>query len=112
MEYGIIKKEFGQLLSGAIASIGHYEGKLSPIVEAEFAELIAVSRHTINRYKRGHLPPEKEAVKVMAEECMKRGYLTGRWLAKFLRAGSYPQAAAVLEDYLHTERAATASIKR
>lgn len=112
MEYGIINKEFGQLLSGAIASIAHYEGKLSPIVEAEFGELIAVSRHTINRYKRGHLPPEKEAVKIMAEECMKRGYLTGRWLAKFLRFGSYPQAAAVVDKYLDAERAAFASMQR
>jgi len=87
---------FGRLLSGAINSIATYEGKTAPIVEEELGALVIVAGKTIQRYKAGHLPPEHETVKVLAEAAIRRGFLGREWLQRFLHAARYPFADKLL----------------
>lgn len=83
---------FGRLLSGAINSIATYEGKTAPVVEEELGLQLGVAGKTVQRYKAGYLPPDQEAVRVLAEALMGRGYLGREWLQRFLHAARYPFA--------------------
>jgi hypothetical protein len=92
---------FGNLLKGAISGIANYEGKTAPIVEEELGTLIGVSGKTIQRYKTGYLPPferDNDAVRVLAEAAVRRGFLGREWLERFLHAARYPAAEKLLDE--------------
>lgn len=89
--------EFGRLLSGAINSIAQYEGKTAAAVQDELGERIGLSGATIERYKRGHLPPEPNTVRMLAEAGVRRGYLNRRWLSRFLSLAQYPSPVILLD---------------
>jgi len=92
---------FGNLLKGAISGIANYEGKTAPVIEEELGALIGVSGKTIQRYKTGYLPPfdrENDAVRVLAEAAVRRGFLGREWLERFLHAARYPAAEKLLDD--------------
>ena len=90
--------EFGRLLTGAINSIATYEGKTAPMVEQELGQHIGLSGASIQRYKRGHVPPEARTAKLLAQATVKRGYLDRRWLSRFLHAAAYPALDALLDE--------------
>lgn len=90
--------DFGRLLSGAINSIAMYEGRNAAAVEISLGEKIGLSGAAIQRYKRGHLPPEPNTVRMLAEAAVKRGYLNRRWLARFLTLAQYPSPGALLDE--------------
>ncbi|MFP4436516.1 MAG: NB-ARC domain-containing protein, partial [Chloroflexaceae bacterium] len=92
---------FGNLLKGAINGIANYEGKTAPIIEEELGTLIGVSGKTIQRYKTGYLPPfdrDNDALRVLAEAAIRRGFLGRAWLERFLHAARYPAAEKLLEE--------------
>jgi hypothetical protein len=92
---------FGNLLKGAINGIANYEDKTAPIIEEELGALIGVSGKTIQRYKSGHLPPverDNDAVRILAEAAVRRGFLGRAWLERFLRAARYPAAEKLLDE--------------
>lgn len=92
---------FGKLLKGAINGIANYEGKTAPIIEDELGAMIGVSGKAIQRYKTGYLPPfdrEHDAVRVLAEAAVRRGFLGREWLQRFLHAARYPAAEKLLDD--------------
>jgi tetratricopeptide (TPR) repeat protein len=92
---------FGKLLKGAINGIANYEGKTAPVIEEEVGELIGVSGKTIQRYKTGYLPPfdrDNDAVRVLAEAAVRRGFLGREWLERFLHAARYPAAEKLLNE--------------
>lgn len=92
---------FGKLLKGAINGIANYEGKTAPIVEEELGALIGISGKTIQRYKTGYLPPfdrDNDAVRVLAEAAVRRGFLGREWLERFLHAARYPAAEKLLDE--------------
>jgi hypothetical protein len=92
---------FGNLLKGAINGIANYEGKTAPIIEEELGELIGVSGKTIQRYKTGYLPPfdrDNDAVRVLADAAVRRGFLGREWLERFLHAARYPAAEKLLNE--------------
>jgi hypothetical protein len=89
-------EQFGRLLKAGIGSIANCEGKTGPAVEEYLGEQIGVAGHTIQRYKAGHLPPEARTVEILAEACVRRGYLNREWLEAFLRAARYPTPDALL----------------
>ncbi len=92
---------FGNLLKGAISGIANYEGKTAPIIEEELGALIGVSGKTIQRYKSGQLPPverDNDAVRILAEAAVKRGFLGRTWLERFLHAARYPAAEKLLDE--------------
>jgi hypothetical protein len=89
--------KFGRLLKGAINSIATYEYKTAPIIEDELGSAIGLSAATIQRYKAGHVPPENETVRILAEAAVQRGYLNREWLQNFLEAARYPAPEKLLE---------------
>ncbi len=89
--------EFGRLLSGAINSIAQYEAKTAPVIEDSLGRLAGLSRASIQRYKRGYVPPEPRTVQILADAAVKRGFLNRRWLIRFLRAAAYPAPDALLD---------------
>jgi hypothetical protein len=92
---------FGNLLKGAINGIANYEGKTAPVIEEEVGALIGVSGKTIQRYKTGYLPPferDNDAVRVLAEAAVRRGFLGREWLERFLHAARYPAAEKLLNE--------------
>src|SRR6266511_2534186 len=84
---------FGRLLKAGISSIVYIEGKSAKIVEDELGQQIGLAGFTIQRYKAGHLPPESRSVQVLAEACVRRGYLGREWLQRLLHHAEYPFAA-------------------
>lgn len=90
-------EEFGRLLSGAINSIATYEGATAPVVEASLGDMIGLSPASIQRYKRGHLPPDPRTIQKLSEAAVKRGFLDRRWLTRFLHAAAYPAPDALLD---------------
>lgn len=89
---------FGRLLKGAINSIATYEGKTAPIIEEELGAQIHIAGKTIQRYKSGHVPPEEQTIRVLAEAAVQRGFLGREWLQRFLHAARYPFAAKLLDQ--------------
>jgi LuxR family glucitol operon transcriptional activator len=92
---------FGNLLKGAINGIANYEGKTAPIIEEELGELLGVSGKTIQRYKTGYLPPferDNDAVRVLADAAVRRGFLGREWLERFLHAARYPATEKLLDE--------------
>ncbi len=92
---------FGNLLKGAINGIANYEAKTAPIIEEELGDVIGVSGKTIQRYKTGYLPPvdrDNDAVRVLAEAAVRRGFLGREWLERFLHAARYPAADKLLDE--------------
>ncbi len=89
---------FGRLLSGMVNSIASYEGKSTATVEDELGAAIHVVGKTIQRYKAGYLPPTDEAVRLLAEAAVRRGFLGREWLQRFLHAARYPFADKLLNE--------------
>jgi hypothetical protein len=93
------EKQFGRYLRGVINSIAAYEGKNATAIEEELGEHIGVAPATIQRYKSGHVPPEKSAIPTLAEAAVKRGFVSRSWLESFLRAADYPGPEALFERF-------------
>jgi hypothetical protein len=91
--------EFGNLLSGAINSIGAYEAKTAAAIEMEFGEKLGVAPTTIQRYKSGQIPPELSVVEYLADQAIHRGYLNSVWADRFLRSARHPAPGLVLARF-------------
>ena len=88
---------FGRLLKAGIGSIVICEGKKAPVVEDELGQQIGVSADAIQRYKAGALPPEPRTVQILADACVRRGFMNRDWLQSFLHAARYHQADKLLD---------------
>jgi tetratricopeptide (TPR) repeat protein len=89
---------FGRLLKAGIASIANCEGKTAPIVEDELGADIGVVGKSVQRYKAGYLPPDPRTVRILAEACVRRGYMNRDWLHSFLHAARYHQTDLLLDQ--------------
>lgn len=89
---------FGRLLKAGISSIANCEGKTAPVIEADLGERIGVAGYTIQRYKAGNLPPEPRTIYLLAEACVRRGYLNRDWLQAFLHAARHPTPDQLLDQ--------------
>lgn len=89
---------FGRLLRGAISSLASYEGKNADIVDDEIGAALGVTCHTIQRYKRGAVPPKLETIEFLARELVRRAYLSPSWTQEFLRAAHHPFPEKLLHE--------------
>lgn len=94
---------FGRLLRAGIGSIATYEGKTAPVVEDELGLQLGVAGKTVQRYKTGYIPPERERVRILAEACVTRGLMGRPWLARFLQAARYLEARTLVDQLCPTE---------
>ncbi len=90
--------EFGRLLSGAINSIAACEGRTAESIEKDLGDTIGLSGSTIQRYKRGFLPPDPRTVQLLAEAGVKRGFFNRQWLSRFLFVAGYPRIDELLNQ--------------
>jgi tetratricopeptide (TPR) repeat protein len=97
---------FGRLLKAGIGSIALCENKRAPCVEDDLGRLLHVSADSIQRYKAGHIPPAHNTVKLLAEQCVRRGLMGRSWVEQFLAAARYPFAER-LSRQLFPEAAAS-----
>jgi tetratricopeptide (TPR) repeat protein len=89
---------FGRLLKAGISSIANIEGKTAPVVEEDLGQQIGLASYTIQRYKAGHVPPDIRTVQILAEACVRRGFLGRPWLERFLQTAHYPAPDSVLDQ--------------
>ena len=89
---------FGRLLKAGIASIANCEGKTAPVIEDELGVQIGVVGKSIQRYKSGYLPPDSRTVQILAEACVRRGFMNRDWLQSFLHAARYHQSDKLLDQ--------------
>lgn len=90
--------EFGKLLSGAINSIAACEGFTAEAIEKDLGETIGLSGSSIQRYKRGYLPPDPRTVQLLAEAGVRRGFLNRQWLSRFLHNAGYQRIDELLNQ--------------
>lgn len=90
--------EFGRLLSGAINSISACEGRTAEGIEKDLGDAIGLSGSSIQRYKRGYLPPDPRTVQLLAEAGVKRGFLNRQWLNRFLFVAGYQRIDELLNQ--------------
>ncbi len=88
---------FARLLKAGIASIVNGEGKTAPVIEDELGTQIGVVGKSIQRYKAGYVPPEPRTVQILAEVCVRRGFMNRAWLQSFLHAARYPFTDKLLD---------------
>lgn len=86
------------MLKGAIGSIVAHEGKTAPLVEEELGQQMGLSAASIQRYKAGHIPPDRHSLEVLATAAVKRGYLNREWLYDFLQTAHYANPAKLIEQ--------------
>jgi tetratricopeptide (TPR) repeat protein len=98
---------FGRMLKAGISSIANCEGRTAPVIEEELGAQIGVAAHTIQRYKAGNLPPEARSIQILAEACVRRGYMNREWLQAFLQAAHYPSPEQLLGQFYPTEATKT-----
>ncbi len=89
---------FGRLLKAGIGSIVICEGTKAPVVEDDLGQQIGVSADAIQRYKAGALPPEPRTVQILADACVRRGFMNREWLQSFLHAARYHQSDKLLDQ--------------
>jgi tetratricopeptide (TPR) repeat protein len=87
---------FGRLLKAALSSIVSHEGKTAPVIEADLGRQMGVAGATVQRYKAGHIPPDPDQVRILAEAAVTRGYLNRQWLESFLQVARYPDPARLI----------------
>jgi transcriptional regulator with XRE-family HTH domain len=90
--------EFGRLLSGAINSIAACEGRTAEGIEKDIGDAIGLSGSSIQRYKRGYLPPDPRTVQLLAEAGVRRGFFNRQWLNRFLFVAGYPRIDELLNQ--------------
>lgn len=91
-------EKFGRFLKGAIGSIVAHEGKTAPVVEEELGEAMGLSPASIQRYKAGHIPPDRRNLEILAQAAIRRGYLNRQWLAEFLQIARYSNPTPLIEQ--------------
>lgn len=89
--------EFKQLLKEGIDSVANRQGKKVCIVEEEIGQVLHVSPHTVQRWKRGYIPNDLQRLEFLAAYCQQQGRVDRSWGRRFLTQGGYPAPEVVLD---------------
>jgi tetratricopeptide (TPR) repeat protein len=90
-------KSFGRLLKIAVSAIAINEGKAAVQVEEELGRLTGVTGASIQRYKNGNIPPTHDAIRIMVEAGVSRGFLSRDWAVSMLDESKYPHPMQILD---------------
>lgn len=91
-------QRFGRLLSEGVSSVARGQGKTIAAVEREIAEKLGYSPHTVQRWKRGHLPKEPDQVEYLVRYCVTYGRVDREWARSILTQARHPKRAALLQE--------------
>ena len=102
-------RRFGRLLTEGISSVARRQRKSMSAVEDELASLLGYSSHTIQYWRRGHLPPEEKHVAAIVRFCTREGRVNREWAATILHHARYRAADSLLGELFIADGDASAS---
>lgn len=78
-------------------------------VEDELAADLGYSAHTVEYWRRGHLPTEPDQVAALVRYCVQKGRVNREWAASILHQARYRSADRLLEELFPESRGQSAS---
>lgn len=94
----VSNRRFGQLLSEGVSSVARRQRKSMSAVEDELAAALGYSAHTVEHWRRGHLPTEEDQVAALVRFCAQKGRVNREWAASILHQARYRRADKLLEE--------------
>ncbi len=91
-------REFGNLLTQGLKSIGAREHKAILALEDELGYEIEGSRWGIEKWRQGSVPSDSKKVAFLARTCVRRGGMDKQWLSRFLTQARFPNKEALLQE--------------
>ena len=91
------KAEFKLLLKEGIDSVANRQNKMVRAIEEEIGDILHVSYHTVQRWKRGYIPTDLDRIEFIAEYCRQRGRVDKTWVKRFLTQADHPTPEAVID---------------
>ena len=96
-------RQFGQLLSEGVSSVARRQRKSMSAVEDELASMLGYSSHTVEYWRRGHLPPDDELVAALVRFCAQQGRVNREWAATILHHARYRGADRLMRELFREE---------
>jgi len=96
-------REFGDLLTQGLRSIAARENKALLALEDELGYEIGVTRHAIEKWRQGNVPPDSKTVGLLAHACIRRGGMDRQWLLRFLTQARFPDKEALAAELFPEE---------
>ena len=104
----MVNTEFKQLIKEGIDSIANRQNKKVRAIEEEIGEALHVSYHTVQRWKRGHVPNDMERLEFLVDYCRRYGRVDRMWARRFLTQASHPAPETIVQRiFPQTDQAAT-----
>lgn len=91
-------RRFGQLLSEGVSSVARRQRKSMSAVEDELAVDLGYSAHTVEYWRRGHLPTDQAQVAALVRYCVQKGRVNREWAASLLHQARYRSAESLLKE--------------
>lgn len=91
-------RRFGRLLSEGVSSVARRELRPMSAVESELAALLGYSVHTIEHWRRGHLPTDEDQVAALVRFCAERGRINREWATSILYQAGFRRTDTLLEE--------------
>lgn len=88
--------EFKQLLKEGIDSIANRQSKSVRAIEEDIGEVLHVSHHTVQRWKRGYVPNDMERLEFVVGYCQQYGRIDRPWAQRFLTQARHPAPETVI----------------
>jgi tetratricopeptide (TPR) repeat protein len=101
--------ELKRLLTEGINSVAKRRCRSVGSVEEDIGEAVNVTRHAVQRWKRGYAPPSSETIELIASYCLRFGRVDKAWARSLLRQALHPNPQAVL-DHLFPSTADSARV--
>ena len=96
-------RRFGQLLTEGISSVARRQRKSMSAVEDELAAVLGYSAHTVEYWRRGHLPTEVDHVAALVRFCAQKGRVNRQWAATILHQARYRDDDRLLRELFQEE---------
>jgi hypothetical protein len=90
--------QFGKLVDEGISSVAERQGKSVDAVETKIAEELGYSAHTVQYWKRGHVPTQPEHVAFLVRYCVKHGDVERSWAQSLLTQALHHAPGALLAE--------------
>ena len=90
-------------LSEGVSSVARRQRKSMSAVEDELAAILGFSSHTIEYWRRGHLPADEELVAALVRFCAEKGRVNREWAVTILHHARYRGADSLLPELFPVE---------
>ncbi len=91
-------KRFGELLDEGVSSVARRQRKTIAGVEAELADRLGYSSHTIQHWRRGNIPQKSQHVEEVVRYCVQYGRVDREWSQSLLTQAGYAHHGVLLNE--------------